>query len=161
MLGVNYRTLYEWSEQPGFPGRMGQRGVSRSGYFPLAEIRAWRAGVAAAQGRSGTQVEAKKAQAVRGELLDIRRIRELAELERDTLGTLVDAQQVTSFLQTTIATATAQLDELPDRIDAGLPDRLGPKARRVIRRTVRKVTREVLHTIAELVRGDRDEGGEE
>lgn len=138
---------------------MGQRGVSSSGFFPIAEIKAWRD---ASDSGEASKSETKKAQAVRGELLDIRRIRELAELERDTLGTLVDAAQVTSFLQATIATATAQLDELPDRIDAGLPDRIGPKARKVIRRCVRNVTREVLHTIAELVRGDRDEeGGDE
>lgn len=157
LLGVNPRTLYEWAEKPGFPGRIGGRGRA-DGHFPIAEIKAWRAGIEAESGRGGTaKAETQKSQKIRGDLLEIKRIRELAELERETLGTLVDAAEVTSFLQQTITTATTQLGELGDRIDAALPDRIGPKLRKILRRVTRKVVRETLGTIAELLRGDRDE----
>jgi DNA-binding transcriptional MerR regulator len=157
LLGVNPRTLYEWVEKPGFPGRVGSRGRA-DGHFPIAEIKAWRAGIEAESGRDGgTKAQTQKSQQIRGDLLEIKRIRELAELERETLGTLVDAAEVASFLQQTITTATAQLGELGDRIDAALPDRVGPKLRKVVRRVVRKVLRETLATIAELSRGDKDD----
>lgn len=153
LLGVSVRQFAEWMTDPGFPGRPGKAG-ERAGYFPIEQIRAWQAGRFGADGRSKKfdDEEIK----IRREMIGIDRDRKLAELERDTLGTLIDADEVTNFVTFVISNSKQILQELPDRILARLPSKTPRVIQKVIRRTASQVTREVLENLAQMIIGDAD-----
>lgn len=152
LCDVSSRVFADWLKQPAFPGKPGSPG-RRDGYFPIAEIEAWRVVRFGADGRSGAVDDGEKA--VRREILEIDRDRKRAELERDVLGSLIDAEQNSQFIAFICATAKGVLQELPDRLLAKFAG-MSEKRRRFIRRETRKVVREVLEIFAQLVKGDDD-----
>ncbi len=154
LLGVSLRQFAEWMTEPGFPGRPGERG-KKGGHFPIELIRAWHSGRFSPDGR-GKSIDSEEIQ-IRREMVSIDRDRKLAELERDTLGTLIDADEVTNFITFVISNSKQLLQELPDRILARLPSKTPLKAQRLIRRVTTEVTREVLESLAQLIAGDADE----
>lgn len=153
LLDVSKRVFADWMTEPAFPGKPGSPG-RRDGYFPIAEIEAWRAARFGSDSRSGSTDDGERA--VRREMLEIDRDRKLAELERDVLGTLIDAEETTRFIEFVVATAKGVLQELPDRVLARMPSRLPAKLRRLIRKVVLSVARETLEHLTQLVKGDDD-----
>lgn len=153
LLGVSLRQFADWMLEPGFPGRPGAAG-KKGGHFPIDQIRAWHAGRFGADGRAKT-IDSEDAK-IRREIVGIDRDRKLAELERDTLGTLIDADEVTNFITFVISNSKQILQELPDRILARLPGNTTQKRQRVIRRVTSLVVREVLESLAQMIVGDAD-----
>jgi predicted DNA-binding transcriptional regulator AlpA len=158
LLGVSKRVFADWATEPAFPGKPGTTG-KRDGYFPIAEIEAWRASRFGADARSGAADDGERA--VRRQMLEIDRDRKLAELERDVLGTLIDAEETTRFIAFVVATAKGVLQELPDRVLARLPGKLPMKLRKLIRKVVLTVVRETLEHLTQLVKGDDDAKGDD
>lgn len=154
LLKIHVRTLGEWLLEPGFPGKAGTTG-KQDGHFPIAAIQRWHAARTGSDGRSTAIDEVELS--TRREMLQIDRDRKLAELERDTLGTLIDAEEVTRFVTFVISNSKQVLQELPDRIIARLPGGMSPKARKVIRQVAAMVTRETLENLAQLIVGDADD----
>lgn len=152
LCGVSKRVFADWMTEPGFPGKPGGPG-RRDGYFPIGAIETWRAARFGADGRSGPVDDGERA--IRREILEIDRDRKRAELERDVLGTLIDAEANTQFIAFLCATAKGVLQELPDRLLAKLPA-MSDKRRRIIRKETAAVIREVLEIFAQLVKGDDD-----
>lgn len=157
LLAVAPRNFANWIKEPGFPGKPGTTG-KRDGYFPIAEIENWRAARFGSDGRSGSTDDGERA--VRREMLEIDRDRKLAELERDVLGTLIDAEETTRFIAFVIATAKSVLQELPDRVLAGMPSKISAGLRKVIRKVVLSVVRETLEHLSQLIKGDDDAKGD-
>lgn len=158
LLGVSKRVFADWVTEPAFPGKPGTTG-KRDGYFPITEIEAWRAVRFGADQRSGATDDGERA--VRREMLEIDRDRKLAELERDVLGTLIDAEETTRFIAFVVATAKGVLQELPDRVLARMPSKLSAKLKKLIRKVVLSVVRETLEHLTQLVKGDDDAKGDD
>lgn len=150
LLGVADRNLAKWMLDPAFPGKAGSPG-RRDGYFPIAEIQAWRAARFGADGRSSGAEDDERP--IRREILEIKRDRERAELERDVLGTLIDAEKYSLFAAQTAATAKAIGLELADRLIAALPP-MTERRRKITRKVANQVMRDVLEELARLVRDD-------
>lgn len=153
LLGVSVRVFSDWMTEPAFPGKAGSPG-RRDGYFPIAEIESWRAARFGSDGRSGATDDGERA--VRREMLEIDRDRKLAELERDILGTLIDAEETSRFIAFIVATARGILQELPDRLLGRMPSKMSAKLRKVVRKVTLAVVREALEQFAELLKGDTD-----
>ena len=153
LLGVSLRTFSDWMLEPGFPGHAGKRG-EKGGQFPIDQIRAWHAGRVGTDGRSKS-VDSEEVK-IRREMVGIDRDRKLAELERDVLGTLIDADEVTNFVTFVISNSKQILQELPDRILARLPGKTPRVVQKVVRKVTTLVTREVLESLAQLITGDTD-----
>lgn len=151
LLDVSKRVFADWTKEPGFPGKPGTTG-KRDGYFPIAEIQAWRVVRFGADARSGSDDSDRE---VRKDILEIKRDRDLAEFEQ-FLGTLVDAEQMALFICSRVATAKGVLQELPDRLLARLPSKMSPKLRKQIRKETLEVVREALEHLSELMKGDED-----
>lgn len=155
LLGISKRVFADWLTEPGFPGKAGKPGC-RDGFFPIAEIEAWRASRFGSDGRSGSSAADDEERSIRRSKLAISRDRDLAEYERDVLGTLVDAEETSRFIAFVISTAKQVLQELPDQILARLPSKLSGRLRKVIRKVVMIVVRETLEHLSQLVAGDQD-----
>jgi hypothetical protein len=151
-LGVSLRTLAAWCTEPGFPGQPGGPG-RQDGNFPIAAIRTWHL---AMHGGSRSREED-------AETLAARRLKTLIEvdqaqvdLEKD-LGTIGDAEAWADFCRRVVAAAKAQLEELPDRVNARLPAKLPAATRALVRKVIGESIVDVLNTIAELIAGDSDD----
>lgn len=156
LLRVNLRTLAGWLTEPGFPGKAGAPG-RRDGYFPIDQIEAWRAARFGHAEAAGSD-QALKALRQKSLGFDV----DLKQLDvEERLGTVLDKEQHAQFLERVIATAKAVLEEFPDQLESLLPAKASPKLRRKLRLAADRQVRQVLRTLAELMRGDADEGGQE
>lgn len=146
-LGVSLRTIAEWCKDPSFPGRPGDPS-KRNGYFPIAEIEAWR------HAKDGTRA-AESLISPRERLLRIRGDREELKYHKDR-ARLVDADEIERLLRRIIATVKAGLeplgDELAEALTAEMREALGPE---LIRRVNRRLD-DAYTVIAELLEGDTD-----
>lgn len=142
-LGVSVRYFSEWLNEPGFPGQSGSPG-RQDGYFPIAEIEAWRASRPAAIAASQDPVKE-----IRAKLLTL-------EYERE-LKALIRADMYESFVVRTLAAFKAQLETFDEEIVAKLPPELDEKTCRNIQETIAALVKKTLTTLAELVEGDQDE----
>lgn len=144
-LGVSLRTLAEWLTDPTFPGKPGSPG-RQDGYFPLAEIASWRQARFGGDGRG---------QADGGKLAELRERRLQLEIDErqvtveKMLGSILDAQDMSSFLERHINVAKTALDQLADKIETRLPSSLDQKIRAKVRKTVEEVVTEACNAIAE------------
>lgn len=152
ILGVSLRTLAEWMTAPTFPGTAGSPG-RQDGYFPIAEIRAWRAAAIAPTGGTPSDAEMLLARRLK---VQIDNDRAQVALEKE-LKTIADAGEVAQFIQRQIATAKALLGEMPDKVESRIPAKLDAKTRQVIRKAIEEVLAETLNALAELAAGDTDE----
>jgi hypothetical protein len=169
-----------WAKEPGFPGRKGNGRGGSNGHYDLEAIRAWRD---TAYSRPTNDGGGRKAadtarQSEAKEVLDgpeIRRRRDIADIkERESkagileleylskAGRVVDREDVERFIARTIETAKAILEELPDRIEAGLPQECDTTIRELHRRVATDVVRAALGQLAELQQeGDADDAEED
>lgn len=157
LLGVDLRTLARYLKEPDFPGRAGSPG-RRDGYFPIGAIEVWKAARFGGDGRSAAadrEMAEKKMSR-----LDIQISRERLELERE-LGSICDVEEQARFYERQIATLKAILAELPDKIEAQLPPKVGRKFRQRLRRIVEQNHADALSTLAEIAEGDSDPTDEE
>ncbi len=152
-LRVHCQTITDWANgYEGFPGRAGTPG-KRDGYYPIAEIEAWRKSL---EGPQRVGVGMGTLDVERARLLTVQcQERELRLKQRQQQ--LIEVAVVEAFLRRTVAQAGSLLDEVPDRIMASLPGEMGENARQAIRSDVAGVIRDVRLLIGELVSGDADE----
>lgn len=151
-LGVSLRTLAEWLTDPTFPGKPGSPG-RQDGYFPLAEITAWRQAKLGGDGRSKSDA---------GELAELR-ARKL-KLEIDQLqveyeklcGTILDAEETAAFLERHIAVVKTVLEQLADKVETRLPASVPAKVRAKVRKAVDDTVTEACNAIAETQREQAD-----
>jgi len=147
-LGVTSRTIGDWLTDPTFPGRSGRPG-RQDGFFPIAEIQAWRDGRTSPEGPDDS-AHVERVRLTRGRA-------DKVELEVGRLsGRLVEVDQVARFFARTTASAAAILEELPDRVEAGLPRKTAGKLRRLIRAAIARAVEDTRSALAELVQGDTD-----
>lgn len=144
-LNVSLRTFGDWLKDPTFPGKPGSPG-RQDGYFPLGEIASWRQARFGGDGRG---------QAEGGKLAELRERRLQLEIDErqvtveKMLGSILDAQDMSSFLERHINVAKTALDQLADKIETRLPSSLDQKIRAKVRKTVEEVVTEACNAIAE------------
>lgn len=111
-FGVSTQSVQLWQSQEGFPGRPGGRGT-RSGYYPLGAIGRWLEanGLGRGPGRRGNP----DSQAARAERDQIKTELDRIELQRQ-LGQVIDLEEVTRFVERTIAAATQVLQPLAEQV---------------------------------------------
>lgn len=168
-----------WAKEPGFPGRKGNGRGGSNGHYDLEAIRAWRDTAYSRPtndggGRKATEAAAAStAQTLDGP--EIRRRRDAADIkERESkaaileleyltkAGRILDREDVERSIARTIETAKAILEELPDRIEAGLPQECDTTIRELHRRVATDVVRAALGQLAELQQeGDADDAEED
>lgn len=170
LLGVTERCLRNWEQTGGFPGSAEERG--RGGRYPIGDIQDWRQ-VAIGKPTVGGQRDAivaaadidpasyrKRQENARLWKLEAETGLAKLELEREA-GRILDSGDVERFIIRTITTATAMLEEIPDRVDAGLPQDTAADVRELHRRVATDVIREVLGQLAELQQDDDADDEEE
>ena len=123
LLGVTSRTMWDWSREPGFPGRMGSPGRA-DGHFPIAEIEAWR------KQRFGDPADTAASRSTRERMIGARA--DILELERNKLlGDLIEVETVERLFLRVASGARSVLGQLPDRLCSGAPDEDRPRLRRL------------------------------
>ena len=153
LLGVSTRTLAAWCTEPGFPGTPGGPG-KQDGDFPIAAIRDW---------HLATHARATNGKDDDEETLRTRRLKQQIEVDHaqvdleKELQTIGDTLAWEQFCRRVVAAAKAQLEELPDRVNARLPGKLPAALRATIRKVIAESVFKTLNTFAELVAGDCDE----
>lgn len=157
LLDVNLRTLATWLIDPTFPGKAGSPG-RQDGYFPIAEINAWREARFGADRRSGGPSDEVSSAKLRKTLIECDR--EQYEFERE-LKTILDYEETARLIARQIATAKALLEQMPDKVDSRLPAKFGPKTRRRVRRAIAEVLDETMQALAEMAAGDTDHASED
>lgn len=152
-LGVSLRTLGDWLNDPSFPGKAGAPG-RQDGYFPLAEIAAWRISKFGADGRS------------RGDAGDLSELRaRKLQLEIDQLqveyekacGSILDADETADFLERHVSVVKTVLEQLADKIETRLPADVPAKVKAKIRKVVDDTVTEACNAIAETTREGLDD----
>ena len=145
-IGVNRRTLYEWSQHLDFPKK------THDGY-DLFAILEWidkrgkgKQGSAGPRDSGGAKERLETAKAAREEL----------KLGRD-LQQLLDADDVTRLLERVVATAQAVLGQIPDRIEQALPPEFSPALKERIRKLSHQVLRDAFAIIEQGLAGDEDD----
>lgn len=149
-LNVSVRTLADWLKDPTFPGRPGSPG-RQDGFFPLAEIAAWKQSRFGGDGRS--QADAGELAAKRARKLDLQNDLLQVEVEK-SLGSILDAEEMASFLERHIGVAKTILEQLADKVDTRLPAKLDAKTRAVIRAAVDETVTESFNAVSESMRED-------
>lgn len=148
-LGVSLRTLAEWLNDPSFPGKPGSPG-RQDGYFPLAEITAWRQTKFGGDGRSKGGDAGQLAEK-RARRLDLQNDLLQVEVEK-SLGSILDAEEMAGFLERHVGVAKTILEQLADKVDTRLPAKLDTKTRAVIRAAVDETVTEAFNAVAETMR---------
>lgn len=151
-LEVSTRTIAEWLNTPGFPGRAGSPG-KQDGWFPIDAIRQWR------DQSANPNVGAEKSP-WRDVYWEAKAKQEVLDLE-ERMGRLVDAEEVQRFLLRVVNSAKAVLDPMPDKVLASLPAGTKRKTKISIRKKVERDLHQAYEALAELITGDRDEHDEE
>lgn len=144
---VSLRTVAEWLKDPTFPGRAGDPS-KRNGFFPLAEIEAWR------HAKDGTR-EAANLISPRERLLRIRGDRESLKYQKD-LARLIDADEVERLLRRIIATVKSGLEPLADELTEALSAEMREALGEELQTRVNRRLDEAFVVIAELLEGDTD-----
>ena len=141
-LGVSVRYLSEWLNEPGFPGHSGSPG-RQDGYFPIAEIEAWR------RGRPQYNAATDPVKDIRAKILTLE--------YQEKLENVVRLDMYEAFIMRTLSAFKANLEPLEDVIVARLPPEIDEKTRRDVQKIVADTVETLLNTLVELVQGDQDE----
>jgi len=154
LCGVSLRVMGDWLCDPTFPGKAGSPG-RQDGYFPIAEIRAWRSATRGGDHRSDAAATEQIA-AARLRRLVLEAERDHFELERD-IGNILDFEETARLQERSIATAQTQLDQIVERALARLPGKTPRRIRRIVRQSIQEGIRAACDALAEAIAGDRDE----
>jgi|GEM_PF-5408702 len=152
-LGISHDRFNRWVTEPGFPGKPGRPGC-REAYFPIEQIRAWRAaryGTGEGNGKADSRMNT-----LRERKLEIEAQRSELAYERE-LGKILDLDDMTRYCEFSIATAKSVLDQLADRVDARLPAKLAPKIRARIRAVIERSLKDAYGAIDQMLSKDTDE----
>lgn len=149
-IGVNLRTLAEWLNDPTFPGKAGSPGRADS-YFPIDQIRAWRAAKFGTAGGGNDELTQLRAARLRTQVE-----REQLELARE-LGSIVDFDDVRNLLENGVATAKSILDQLPEQILANLPGKLDKAIKAKIRELIQTKLEQAYDILEGLSREDEED----
>lgn len=156
-LGVSLRTLGDWLNDASFPGKAGSPG-RQDGYFPLAEISAWRVAKLGGDGRSRS--DASELSELRARKLGLEIDQLQVEYEK-ACGSILDAEELAAFLERHIAVVKTVLEQLTDKVETRLPTSLHAKVRAKIRKAVDDTVTEACNTIAETMQdGARNQDDE-
>lgn len=148
VLGVSLRYFSEWLKEDGFPGFSGSPG-RQDGYFPIAEIEAWRA----THPRFGQTSHANESR----DRINVARAKKLELEYEQALGNLIGVDVVERFIVRTLAAAKAILETLDEEVIALMPESIDAATRAKIRRKVGDKVDQIQNTLAELIEGDEDE----
>jgi hypothetical protein len=154
LCGVSLRVMGDWLTDPTFPGKAGSPG-RQDGYFPIAEIKAWRSATRGGDHRS----DAAATQEIAAERLRRLRIeadRDHFELEQD-LGNLLDFEQTARLQERAIATAQTQLDQIVERALARLPSKTPRRIRRIVRQAITEGVAAACDALADSLATDADD----
>lgn len=140
-FGVTTRTISEWQDKPGFPGRPGTAG-KRDGFYPVNQIRKWlEENDLRTTGGDGTSEL--------GQALQREKLRSL-KLKNDAVeGTLVDLESVRRLVVHANSLAARELYKLPPTIIQQLPAGLDE----VIIQEVRRRALQTIDNACEILAG--------
>lgn len=150
MLGKSIKTIGVWTRMPGFPGRTATPGL-QNGWLPVWQIQDW---VAENVGSSSTHDE--QLAHAKADLLVVKCEERAFRLEQ-MRATLIEKTSVDQFFEKVVARSAIVLADLPDKVDAILPEIVGSDARHSIYQDMATVRSDVGQLLAELVSGDADE----
>lgn len=146
MLGVGERTIARWQHDPTFPGRAGIAGRP-TGYYPIEQIRAWRGEIDA---------DREQSPSARARLDEVRlAMASMDLLERAEM--LVEAEWIISNQARSAARQKALLSELPDKVQAALPNDIDNDVRQTVRQLTDDTLREVFQLLADSALEDPDD----
>jgi hypothetical protein len=154
LCGVSLRVFGDWLTDPTFPGKAGSPG-RQDGYFPIAEIRAWRSATRGGDHRSDAAATEQIA-AARLRRLVLEAERDHFELERD-IGNILDFEATARLQERSIATAQTQLDQIVERALARLPGKTPRRIRRIVRQAIQEGIRSACDALSEAIDADEAE----
>lgn len=148
---VHLRTVADWLEEPGFPGRAGTRG-RRDGHFPLDEIAAW-IETRDALRNGGPRLDTP---GLRDEMLSIKIQRERHRLAEEE-GRLARIEDMVELVERLTNTAKRLLESLPDEAAKDLPEDLPAHTKTAVIKRLRRRIFDIERVVSEAIAGDTDD----